>query len=415
MAERKSGGQNRQCAILWLSFLPPRKSPQDAGTQSFSYYYYAMCNDSRFRVKLLASVFEDLDKTESENNDNDHKYFFAESSSVIQRLQNIESTLNPYTRYAGLLSNFLVHEILVELNRLRDEGYLPDIVVLEWTSMVVLAEQVKAIFPKSKLVATEQDVAFVGLERWSKYPSDPFRRWFRETRAKVEKRIEVNSLKLCDLIIPMNADNGELLVREGVCKSKIWGMSPYYHSMMNLERNGDDKTILFFGAMNRSENVLSVKWFVDKVMPRLDDLNVRFVILGSKPTDEVMRLESERVHVTGYVECVDCYFSRCACVVVPLVLGAGIKIKVLEALSAGAPTLSNAIGIEGIHAEDGDAYLHCETPEEFADGVRKIILDHEFAYQLSCGSRAFMRDNFSYEKSLEEYKNRILGLCSDLN
>ena len=73
---------------------------------------------------------------------------------------------------------------------------------------------------------------------------------------------------------------------------------------------------------------MSALWFIDNVLPLLSDIDIRFVVLGSNPTEELKAKESARVHVTGFVDAVEPYFEKSMCLVAPLVLGAGIKVKV---------------------------------------------------------------------------------------
>lgn len=95
--------------------------------------------------------------------------------------------------------------------------------------------------------------------------------------------------------------------------------------------------------------------------------------------------------------------------VAPLVLGAGIKVKIIEALSSGIPVLTNEIGIEGIHAETGRDYLLCRTPEEYAEAIQKAAngkLD-----SIGENGRKFVSTQFNVEGSIENYKKRIVNLC----
>lgn len=97
------------------------------------------------------------------------------------------------------------------------------------------------------------------------------------------------------------------------------------------------------------------------------------------------------------------------CMVAPLVLGAGIKVKIIEALSSGIPVLTNEIGIEGIHAETGRDYLLCRTPEEYAEAIQKAAngkLD-----SIGENGRRFVSTEFNVEGSIENYKERIVNLC----
>ena len=90
--------------------------------------------------------------------------------------------------------------------------------------------------------------------------------------------------------------------------------------------------------------------------------------------------------------------------------GAGIKVKVIEALSAGIPILTNDIGIEGIQAVNGESYFHCETPEEYAAIVRKIFNDEVDLINLQKSQRQVIVNHFNLEKSVQSYIEMIESL-----
>ena len=177
--------------------------------------------------------------------------------------------------------------------------------------------------------------------------------------------------------------------------------------MTYLKRNSNNRDILFFGAMSRKENYLSAKWFVENVLPRLSDLDIRFVILGGNPPDFIKEYESQRVHITGFVDSIDSYFSDSLCFVAPLLLGAGIKIKVLEALSSGIPVLTNDIGIEGIPAQDGREFYRCLSAEDYEHRIRQIY-DHNFnEIDMEQNAKYFVEREFSYESFSKIYRDKI--------
>ena len=95
------------------------------------------------------------------------------------------------------------------------------------------------------------------------------------------------------------------------------------------------------------------------------------------------------------------------CFVAPLNLGAGIKVKVIEAMYTGITVLTNKIGIEGINAEAGVDYYHCENAEEYAETIRKIYNDE---LPMINGKKVIEKD-FSLEKSFERYALKIKELA----
>ena len=203
-----------------------------------------------------------------------------------------------------------------------------------------------------------------------------------------------------------NFKDKNLLIEEGISGEKIHVLTPYFLSV-DANRTPDYNTIIFYGAMNRITNCEAAIWFATNVMPLLKDTGVRFCIIGAKPDKKLNSIKSTNVIVTGFVDSIIPYFEQCMCMVCPLKNGAGIKVKVLEALSAGVPVLSNSIGIEGIGAVAGKDYLHCETPENYANAITKIIKREIKIDEISSSAKKFMRSNFSLENSLKEYKEML--------
>lgn len=398
--------------ILWISSSPPYSKNSTAGGQTFNYYFKNISRDKRFNVRLIALVdSKTKDSVENEMDGIPHKLVSSENS--WKKFVNIDSKYNPWTKYSGLISNYRAMRILEEVKNYKKEGYNPDAVILEWTNTVILAKEIKKIFPDSKFVASEHDVTFVGYERKKEYYKG-LKKLLWKIKYVNEKRIELDSLKMCELVLPHNADNRNVLVNEGIDLNKIMGLVPYYNNMSECNRNSNQKDILFFGAMARMENSLSALWFIDNVLPLLSDIDIRFVVLGSNPTEELKAKESERIHVTGFVDAVEPYFEKSMCLVAPLVLGAGIKVKVLEAMSSGIPVLTNDIGIEGITAIDGRDYLHCVSPQEYASAIREIHNNKIDVKNLETNAKGMLKEHFSIEQSLHQYQDKLANIGENI-
>lgn len=257
------------------------------------------------------------------------------------------------------------------------------------------------------MVASEHDVTYVGYKRKVDYYTG-FRKVIWKIKYHHERKVELDTLKLCNMILPQNSDNMELLKKDGISSDKLQWLVPYFHNMDSCIRTSNGKDILFYGAMARKENYLSAIWFIQNVMPMLEDLDVRFVVLGSNPPQQLKEYESDRVCITGFVDSIEPYFQRSMCLVAPLVLGAGIKVKILEAMSSGIPVLTNNLGIEGIPAKDGIEYFHCETPKEFEMKIRQIH-NHWNEEKMSEEQKRFIGKTYSVEKSFVAYKNKLLS------
>lgn len=395
--------------ILWISLNAPAQKSDKAGGNTFNYYFRHFYNDDRFRVKVIAQINNNLPLMNLY--DGDAYYLKREGGlrSKLRKLSSIESKYNPWNRNANLISNQMESFVIQKILQLKDEGFVPDVVILEWTQCVVLAGIVRKYFPDAYMVASEHDVTFVGYKRMAEYFSG-FRRLLWKFKYTRERKVELNALKECNLILLQNWDNRRLLIQEGIAEKKIQWLVPYFNDMRGCRRSPDGKDILFFGAMARPENYLSAIWFVDNVMPLLEDMDIRFVVLGSNPPAELKKYESKRVYITGFVDSITPFFENSVCLVAPLVLGAGIKVKILEALSSGIPVLTNDIGIEGIAAEHGKEYIHCNTPLDYERAIREVFSDATVGDELVKNAKRFIEKNYSIEKSLADYKERLLRI-----
>ena len=116
----------------------------------------------------------------------------------------------------------------------------------------------------------------------------------------------------------------------------------------------DTSMMLFWGHLGRQENVDAVHFFVNKIMPQIlaQKPDARFVVAGIDPPQSVRELASRAITVTGYVEDPSYLFRSAAVGVVPMRLGAGIKIKTLEMIACGLPVVATSVGAEGVMTAD---------------------------------------------------------------
>jgi glycosyltransferase involved in cell wall biosynthesis len=125
-------------------------------------------------------------------------------------------------------------------------------------------------------------------------------------------------------------------------------------------------TMLFWANFGRAENQLAARFLIDEVLPRVRvSIPRAHLILAGADPPAWSSLVREGVSWTGFLESPGEVFRSCAIGVVPLFYGAGIKIKTLEFLASGIPTVSTSIGAEGI---EPSGLLHiADGTEAFAD------------------------------------------------
>lgn len=159
---------------------------------------------------------------------------------------------------------------------------------------------------------------------------------------------------------------------------------------------------VFTGAMDYWANVDAVSWFVEQVLPLACERtpDAQFVIVGSKPTDEVVALgDRPGVYVTGRVPDVRPYLRRASVVVAPLRIARGIQNKVLEALAMAKPVVATPAAAEGIDARSGTHLLVADSPSDTVDALARAA-DPAGGAALGRAGRRLIEERYSWDATL---------------
>lgn len=116
------------------------------------------------------------------------------------------------------------------------------------------------------------------------------------------------------------------------------------------------------------------------------------------------------VELTGYVDDVRPYVRDAACYVVPLRVGGGTRVKILDAWAMGKAVVSTSIGCEGLDARDGENILIRDTPAEFARAVQAVLSDADLRARLGAAARRIAEREYSWEVIGERMLGEYLSL-----
>ncbi|MCQ2610103.1 MAG: glycosyltransferase family 4 protein, partial [Lachnospiraceae bacterium] len=160
--------------------------------------------------------------------------------------------------------------------------------------------------------------------------------------------------------------------------------------------------ILFVGGFAHTPNVDAIKWFDEAIMPRVktrrDD--IKLVVVGSNATGEVLDIcKKDYIEYKGFVsdEELDKLYSECRVVVAPLRYGAGIKGKIIEAMSKGCAIITTKVGAEGI--DKAEKFMKVvDGAQEFANAIVKLYDDTDTLSMYSRKSRQVINDRFTEDR-----------------
>lgn len=160
----------------------------------------------------------------------------------------------------------------------------------------------------------------------------------------------------------------------------------------------DTKRLVFIGGMNWFPNKDAIVWFDDVIQNEMLQLDpeVRLDVIGRNDGDMKLR-HQDSIVMHGFVDDVRTYLEQAAVVIVPIRVGGGTRLKVLEAMSMGKAMVSTSIGVEGIQVEHDKNVLIADTPQEFARAVYRLQNDAELRGRLGQAARELVINQYRWD------------------
>ena len=157
--------------------------------------------------------------------------------------------------------------------------------------------------------------------------------------------------------------------------------------------------LIYSGSMSFPPNSDAVRWFHSAIWPSIcrQIPNACLDVVGIAPPQDILAMgQDPGVTVTGYVEDVRPYFQRAAVAVVPLRLGSGTRLKILDAWAMGKAVVSTSVGAEGLAAVHGQNILIADTPDDFARCVVQLLGDSALQQRLGSAGRQTVEAQYSW-------------------
>jgi glycosyltransferase involved in cell wall biosynthesis len=250
-------------------------------------------------------------------------------------------------------------------------------------------------------------------ERFADAARDPLRKTFCTLQWRKMSRYERAIMRAVDRVLVCSEIEKDLLRVWGVELAMLVpnGVDTSYFSFEERPSRapGAPPTIVFSGGMDYLPNQDGVRWFIESVLPEVKQLlpRVKLVVVGKNPPPSLTALAKPgEIEVTGRVDDVRPYVRGSDALVVPLRIGGGTRLKILEALSMGVPIVSTTVGAEGILVTHGKDILIADDPPAMARAIASVCDDPARASDLVRNGRDLVRSRYdwpSVTRELVEY------------
>jgi sugar transferase (PEP-CTERM/EpsH1 system associated) len=342
----------------------------------------------------------------------------AEQESRVEKLSQYFKAVYPVLRrktnhsglkfYAKLLLNifsslpFIVSEYYSPAYRkrlaclLKNEAY--DLIHCEISPYI--------IFVKNCLEIPRIGVAHnVEAEIWRRYcatETNPLRKAYTWLQYRKVREYEAKYLKRVSTCVAVSERDARY-IREKygldcVCVVPNGVDTDYFFYEPCKIRNNN---LVFSGSMDWRPNQDAVKFFLYEIWPliRTEICDATFTIVGRNPPEWMHKLADKQVGVelTGTVTDVRPFIRRGHVFVVPLRIGGGSRLKILEAMSLGKAVVSTSVGAEGLDVEDKKNILIEDSPRSFVNSVVGLLKNDDERAKLQLNGRKLVENSYGWE------------------
>jgi glycosyltransferase involved in cell wall biosynthesis len=295
-----------------------------------------------------------------------------------------------------LTTHHLIRRVLTEQS--VDVAFLP-------LEILSVGSMIRRLSPRTVLVLDSYNVEHVILEQRMSLETDPTKlasigRALAATRQQEERLgVYVDTFIACsdddrDQLIQLN---GEQITGYTVPNGVDTATRPFVPLSNKLANHG----VLFLGSLFYEPNHDGLLWFYREIWPRVrgESPGAVLTVIGNGSefvSDQALRGDPS-VRFLGRVQDVMPFHQAAALMVVPLRMGSGTRLKILEAMSAGTPVVSTTIGCGGIHVVDTQHLLIRDTPELFASGVCELLSNPQQADHLRTAARRLVEHKYDWK------------------
>jgi glycosyltransferase involved in cell wall biosynthesis len=247
----------------------------------------------------------------------------------------------------------------------------------------------------------------------AQHPLGRFRRWLAYRKFLAYERKLYPQFDLClavtesdrlQVMQQMSLQPGQVIVVPN-------GVDTRYNQVKGIEPVPD--SLIFNGALTYNANFDAMAYFLAEIFPliRQQAPQVRLRVTGSTQGVDLSSLNLNRqVELTGYLADIRPAVAKSWACVVPLRLGGGTRLKILEAMSLGTPVISTAKGAEGLEVENGVHLLIADSPGEFAEQVLRLLRSAELREDLAHNAARLVSEKYEWSQIGAGFRQAVEGL-----
>ena len=253
-----------------------------------------------------------------------------------------------------------------------------------------------------KVILNEHNIESVIIKRYQQVEKNPLRRLYAAYEGLRMEKFETRTWRRYKNIwVCSPVDRDEVLRRAPDARVTVIPNGVRVPALKKGERKLFPKSLVYTGLIGWHPNEDAVLFFIRDIYPLIKQRipAVKFWVVGKDPTARVKNLAAREgsITVTGFVEDVRGYIEEAEVFVVPLRIGSGTRLKILEAMAMGKAVVSTSVGCEGLAVTDQKNIFIADDAPAFARRVIELLNDPQARKQLEENGRALIEREYSWD------------------
>ena len=297
-------------------------------------------------------------------------------------------------------------------------AWKPDFVHIDHSHMGAYGLALKQLNPDARVYLRAHNVDYVIWERLLATSTNPLSRAFFRDQAEMVREYERVLFSRLDGVVPLTeVDSQRVSLEAPSARTYTMPAGCELQEPVRLrDRITDDPRLCFVGLLDWIANRDGILWFVEHVWPEIRRRwpRARLDVIGRSTTPMRQLSQVEGVVYHGFVERLESVLSMADCAVVPLRIGGGMRIKILDFLSRGIPTISTSVGAEGIPSRwAGQEVLKiANSPVEFADAIGTLCEPGNLRAELAEQGRKFIAAEYDWAVLMNRFCTWVVDQSS---
>jgi len=336
-----------------------------------------------------------------------------ELSQICQSISGFKLTLNVFNNIKAVVESLLFSKPLMITRYISNalkkdvqkkiQQLQPDIIHFDLLTLAGLFEIIPNNIP---VVLNEHNVeSDLIRQKTSGYSLSPMKALLiRETKLLTE--FEQNACKQAKAVLACSDDDRNEFNSYGV-ENVFTIPNGVNTNLLIPDYDFQNEHMVFLGGMNWYPNKIGMEWFINNVMPLLHKANqsIQIDVIGNpEPNIFIPKKFEKNINILGFVDDFKPIVRAARAMIVPLTVGSGTRLKVLEGMSLGKCIISTEKGAEGILLKNQRDVIYANSAEEFTSAILSVLDDNEKAINIGKCAR---------EVAIQAYDWNVIG--QDIN